>query len=170
MIKTPLTSLFGATFAGLLLYSSAGAQNNGSVPNGQHQNASHENAAASVGKAGDPSKVTRTVTVNMEDTMRFSPSSISVKQGEVIRFVVKNSGKLRHEMVIGSKDELQEHEKMMQKFPEMEHAEKNQVTLEPGKTGNIIWQFDASGTVDFACLQPGHFEAGMKGAVIVAKK
>lgn len=166
-----LTSLLIAPLAGLLLYSSAGAQTSGAMPHDEHQHGSHaKEAGSSVGRAGDPSKVTRTVTVDMNDSMRFNPASISVKQGEVLRFVVRNSGKLKHEMVIGSVTDLQEHAKMMQKFPEMEHAEPNQVTLQPGKTGNIIWQFDTAGNVEFACLQPGHFEAGMKGVVKVANK
>lgn len=59
---------------------------------------------------------------------------------------------------------------MMQRFPEMEHAEPNQATVESGKSGVIVWQFDTTGKVDFACLQPGHFEAGMKGVVEVIGK
>ncbi len=140
---------------------------------GAHAHASHamsEHGESAVGKAGDPAKVTRTVTIDMNDSMRFSPAVIAVKQGEVLRFVVKNSGKLKHELVIGSAGELKEHAQMMAKFPEMEHAEPNQVTLAPGKTGTVIWQFDKAGNVDFACLQPGHFEAGMKGTVQVAKR
>jgi uncharacterized cupredoxin-like copper-binding protein len=136
----------------------------------EHQHAKHEGESAVIGKAGDASKVTRTVTIDMNDTMRFTPASITVKEGEVIRFAVKNSGKLKHEMVIGSTSELKEHAQLMAKFPEMEHAESNQVTLMPGKTGNIIWQFGKAGKVDFACLQPGHFEAGMKGQVMVSAK
>lgn len=171
MKKIRAIELFIASLAGLLMYSSAGAQTSGAMPQDEHQHGSHEKAAATmVGKAGDPSKVTRTLTVDMNDAMRFNPASISVKQGEVIKFVVKNSGKLKHEMVIGSTGELQEHANMMQKFPEMEHAEPNQVTLQPSKTGTIIWQFDTAGKVDFVCLQPGHFEAGMKGIVTVVKK
>ena len=56
----------------------------------------------------------------------------------------------------------------MRKFPEMEHADPNQVSVEPGKTGELLWQFTRAGKVDFACLQPGHYEAGMAGKVTVA--
>lgn len=129
---------------------------------------SHANADSAIGKAGDAAKVKRTVTVDMNDAMRFTPSSITVKQGETIRLVVKNSGKLKHELVLGTEKELKEHYEQMKKFPEMEHDDPNMVSLAPGKTGEIIWQFTKAGTVDFACLQPGHYEAGMKGAVTVA--
>lgn len=123
--------------------------------------------ASAVGKPGDPAKVTRTVTIDMHDNMRFTPDKISVKKGETVKFVVKNSGKLKHEMVLGSMKELKEHGAMMRKMPEMEHADPNQVTLDPGKSGEIVWQFAKAGNYDFACLQPGHFEAGMKGKIAV---
>jgi len=135
-----------------------------SGPAGAHPH-SH---AASIGIAGNPDKVTRTVTVDMTDAMRFSPASVDVKQGDTVRFVVKNSGQLKHEFVLGTEHELQEHYELMKKFPEMEHSDPNQVTVAPGKTGEVIWQFTKSGKVDFACLQPGHYDAGMKGTVRVA--
>lgn len=128
----------------------------------------HAHAEDSIGKAGEASKVSRTVTVDMSDTMRFTPSSISVKQGETIRLIVKNSGAVKHELVLGSEKELKEHNEVMKKNPEMEHADDNMVTVAPGKTGEVVWQFTKAGKVNFACLQPGHFDAGMKGVVTVA--
>ncbi|NDZ15579.1 hypothetical protein C7T35_16955 [Variovorax sp. WS11] len=122
-----------------------------------------------IGKPGVASKATRTVNVDMTDGMRFNPSSIDVKQGETVRFVVTNSGKLRHELVLGTEKELREHYEVMKKNPEMEHADPNMVTLAAGKTGEVVWQFTKPGKVDFACLQPGHYDAGMKGAVNVAR-
>lgn len=124
-----------------------------------------------VGKAGDIKNVARTITVDMSDKMRFSPSSITAKQGETIRFVVTNSGKLRHEMVLGTKKELEEHYELMKKNPEMEHDDPNQITVAPGGKGEIVWQFTKAGKVDFACLQSGHYDAGMKGDVkVIASK
>lgn len=123
--------------------------------------------ASIAGKPGDPAKVSRTLEVSMDDSMRFTPDKISVKAGETIRFFVKNTGKIQHEMVIGTLDELKEHAEMMRKMPGMQHAEPNMTTLKPGQRGGIVWQFDKSGKVDFACLVPGHMEAGMVGKVIV---
>ncbi len=124
--------------------------------------------ASSLGKPGDAKKVTRTIDVAMSDAMRFSPANIAVKRGETIRFVVKNDGKIKHEMVLGTVKELKAHAALMRKFPEMEHADANQVAVDPGKTGEMIWQFTRAGKVDFACLQAGHYEAGMAGKVTVA--
>ncbi len=122
---------------------------------------------ASFGKPGDPKNVSRTVNVDMTDDMRFTPAAITVKRGETIRFNVRNAGKVKHEMVLGTEGELKEHYQMMMKMPEMEHADPNAITLDGGKSGEIIWQFTKSGTVPFACLQPGHYDAGMKGTVVV---
>ena len=129
---------------------------------------SHAGHASALGKPGDPEKASRTVEITMSDAMRFNPSSISVKRNETIRFVLKNEGKLKHEMVLGTIKELREHAALMLKFPEMEHADPNQASVEAGKTGELVWQFTKAGSFDFACLQAGHFEAGMKGNVVVA--
>jgi len=119
------------------------------------------------GKAGDPKKVTRTVTFRMTDKMRFDPSHITVKRGETVRFIAKNDGKLMHEMVFGTPEELKAHAGQMKKFPGMEHDEPYMVHVSPGKTGEIVWQFTRTGVFDFACLIAGHYDAGMMGKVTV---
>lgn len=120
-----------------------------------------------IGKPGVTSKVTRTIFVEMTDDMKFHSSEIAAKQGETIRFVAKNMGQVKHEMVLGTTKDLKDHYEVMKKNPEMEHADANMVTVAPGKSGEIIWQFTKAGKVDFACLQPGHYDAGMKGLVTV---
>ncbi len=122
---------------------------------------------AAIGKAGDPKNIGRTINITMNDSMRFSPSEIAVKRNETVRFVLNNDGQLKHEMVLGTIKELKAHAALMLKFPSMEHAEPNQVSVEPGKTGTLVWQFTKGGTVDFACLQAGHYEAGMRGKIAV---
>jgi uncharacterized cupredoxin-like copper-binding protein len=152
-------------FAALLALAAAGASATGNHA-GDH---GHGEADEAIGKPGTAAKATRTINVDMTDGMRFTPADIRVKQGETVRFVVKNSGQLKHELVLGTEKELKEHYEAMKKNPEMEHADPNMVTLAAGKSGEIVWQFTKAGKVDFACLQPGHYDAGMKGAVTVAK-
>ncbi|EJL91336.1 putative copper-binding protein [Polaromonas sp. CF318] len=123
------------------------------------------------GIAGDAKTVTRTVTFTMTDNMRFSPDKLEVKQGETIRFVLKNGGQTMHEMVIGTKTDLDEHAALMMKFPNMEHEEPYMAHVGPGKTGEIIWTFNKPGSFDYACLIAGHYQAGMMGKVtVVASK
>jgi uncharacterized cupredoxin-like copper-binding protein len=131
---------------------------------------SDSHAESAIGQPGVAAKASRTVTVEMSDSMRFTPSAIQVKQGETIRFVVKNRGQLKHELSLGTLKELKEHSELMKKFPEMEHDEPSQVSLAPGKQGEVVWQFTTAGVVNFACLMPGHYEAGMRGTITVKPK
>ena len=122
----------------------------------------------SFGRQGDPARVSRTVAVDMSDAMRFSPSEVRVKQGETIRFVVKNGGNVLHEMVIGNLAELKAHGEIMKKFPNMEHDEPYMAHVSPGKAQEIVWTFTKAGEFHFGCLVPGHFDAGMVGRIVVA--
>lgn len=119
------------------------------------------------GIGGDASAVTRTIEITMLDTMRFVPDQITVKQGETVRLTVKNSGKVMHELVIGTKQELDMHAEMMKKHPNMEHDEPYMAHVSPGKSADMIWNFNRAGQFDFACLLPGHYSAGMVGKITV---
>ncbi|MCW7541433.1 cupredoxin family protein [Aquabacterium sp. A7-Y] len=120
------------------------------------------------GIAGDAKAVKRTVEIKMTDDMRFTPSQLSLRQGETVKFVIRNAGQVLHELVIGTKQELDEHAALMAKFPEMEHDEPYMAHVTPGKTGELIWTFNRPGEFDFACLIAGHYQAGMVGKIKVA--
>ncbi len=123
-----------------------------------------------LGEPGDPKRVTRTVEVRMNDQMRFLPDRVNVRPGETIRFVVKNTGEFPHEMMLGTEEELIEHAKIMQENPGMEHDEEPKaVSVQPGKTGQIVWRFTSAGTFKFGCLKPGHYESGMVGSISVRR-
>jgi uncharacterized cupredoxin-like copper-binding protein len=134
---------------------------------GDHAGGHHHGETGDIGHAGAAEKAKRTITIQMLDTMRFSPASIRVQGGETVRFVIHNVGKVKHELVLGTEADLREHNAFMQKNPEMEHEDDNMVTVQPGQRSEIIWQFGKTGTVHFACLQPGHYGAGMKGRVTI---
>ena len=122
------------------------------------------------GIAGDAKVVKRTMVISMSDGMRFTPDHIAVRQGETLRFVVQNAGKLMHEFVIGTKKENDAHAALMLKFPDMEHDEPYMAHVPPGKTGEIVWTFNQAGNFDFACLIAGHYQAGMVGKITVAAR
>jgi len=119
------------------------------------------------GILGERSAVKRTITLDMTDNMRFSPDRITVREGDTVRFIVRNKGRMLHEMVIGTPEELREHAALMAKFPDMEHDEPYMVHVDPGKSGEIIWNFNRAGSFEFACLIRGHYEAGMRGTITV---
>ena len=126
------------------------------------------------GCAGNPKNAARTVRIAMDDQMRFmaaprahGPGDVEVKRGETVRFVVRNDGKVMHEMVLGRMQELKEHAELMRKFPGMEHNEPYMAHVAPGKKGEIVWQFTRAGEFHYACLIPGHLEAGMIAKITV---
>ena len=119
------------------------------------------------GREGNPAKALRTIRIGMADTMRFTPADITVKRGETVKFVATNKGQVLHEMVLGTAEALKKHAELMKKFPGMEHNEPYMTHVKPGATGEIVWQFTEAGVFQFACLVPGHFEAGMVGKVTV---
>lgn len=119
------------------------------------------------GIAGDLAAVRRTIVLRMSDDMRFSPNQIEVQEGDTVRLRADNRGRMLHEIVLGTRAELAQHAQMMQKFPDMEHDEPSMVHVRAGRRGDIVWHFNRPGTFDFACLIPGHFEAGMTGTITV---
>jgi uncharacterized cupredoxin-like copper-binding protein len=124
-------------------------------------------AETAFGRAADPAKAKRIVRVEMSDAMRYTPDRVTVKRGESVRFVVTNRGQVPHEMVLGTKKELEAHAELMKKHPGMEHDQPYMLHVPPGRTYEMGWQFTKAGEFHFGCLIPGHFEAGMKGRVIV---
>lgn len=122
------------------------------------------------GREGDPRKAVRTIAVDMNDTMRFTPAEIIVKKGDTVKFVVSNSGKQLHEMVIGTQQELEQHAELMKKHPGMEHDEPYMAHVRPGGRETIAWTFTNPGTFMYGCLVPGHWEAGMKGRIVVTAR
>lgn len=160
-MKTPALALALALVLGLLAVPVLAA------PGHSGGHAHYDGHAAALGEPGDPKAKARTVSIVMTDEMRFTPETVTVKRGETIRFVVKNAGQLKHEMTLGTMDELVEHAKVMEKHPDMEHDDPNAMTVEPGQTKTILWKFTKAGSFDYGCLVPGHMPAGMKGRIIV---
>ncbi len=119
------------------------------------------------GIAGDLKKVQRTIEIRMTDNMRFAPNQLQIKLGETVRLVAVNAGTVLHEIVIGTPQELKTHAEMMKKHPGMEHDEPYMAHVDPGQKGTIVWTFNRAGSFEFACLIPGHFEAGMIGRITV---
>jgi len=119
------------------------------------------------GEPGKAAEVQRTLDITMGDNMRFVPDRLDIKQGETVRIRLKNTGSMAHEFVLGTDAGIAEHAEMMKKMPDMRHVDASSARAEPGQTVEIIWQFSEAGNFVFACLIPGHFEAGMRGTVVV---
>ncbi|MDX2205416.1 MAG: cupredoxin family protein [Hyphomicrobiaceae bacterium] len=134
-----------------------------------HTHGSHAPKAA-YGEPGDPAKPSREVVVVMAESsgrMLFAPDTIEVRKGEQVRFRFRNEGALEHEFLIATQAELDEHADLMQAMPDMKHEDPNAIRLAPQASGDLVWRFTTAGEFPFACLIPGHREAGMVGKVIV---
>lgn len=162
-MKIRLVLLGLATSVGALLAVSAVAdeQHHG---HGDHMDQGAHAHPSAAGKPGKASAVKHTIHVSMLE-MRYEPSSITVKAGETVRFVIENKGNLPHEFGIGTHEEQMQHAEMMKAKPDMKHDDPSVVTLEPGQKNELIWQFTKAGTFEIACHVPGHYPAGMKMAV-----
>ncbi|SDR51403.1 Uncharacterized copper-binding protein, cupredoxin-like subfamily [Rhizobiales bacterium GAS191] len=124
----------------------------------------------SAGEPGNPKKPARVVIITMSDTdgkMGYFPDKLEVRKGEQIKFVLKNNGALEHEFMLATVQENAEHAELMKKFPEMEHDDPNAKSIKPKQSADLLWQFTKAGEFQYACLIPGHMEAGMHGTVIV---
>jgi uncharacterized cupredoxin-like copper-binding protein len=136
------------------------------IPAVAHENPGHFSA----GEPGDPKKPARTIKVVMRGEakkMAFEPARITVRKGEQIRFVLENTDIDDHEFVLATVEENRKHAELMKKFPDMEHDDPNAKRLAPAAHGEILWKFTKPGAFEFACLIPGHREAGMLGKVVV---
>jgi uncharacterized cupredoxin-like copper-binding protein len=130
----------------------------------------HDATSSAAGRAGDaraPARAIEVAAVEADGRMSFSPDRVVVAKGEQVRFTIRNTGALAHEFVLGTKADNAAHARMMAAMPEMKHDDANAVTVAPGKSASLLWRFTQAGTVEFACLIPGHYQAGMHGAVTV---
>jgi uncharacterized cupredoxin-like copper-binding protein len=130
----------------------------------------HAARSFDAGELGDATKPYRTIEIVMREgdgSMSFVPDRVEARKGEQIKFVIRNEGKLDHELLIDSFANNQKHKAEMEKHPEMTHEEPNGARLKPSARRELIWRFTKAGTFEFACLIPGHYEAGMKGVIQV---
>ena len=141
-----------------------------------------------IGKKGNPNNVDRVINIKMYDNY-YDPNVLKVKEGETIKFIVQNLGKMVHEYNIATKEMHIKHQPEMQKLVEhgilkinkidmvkmkemskkdhsLSHSHANSVIVEPNKTKEIIWKFSKNTVLEIACNVPGHYQAGMVGKII----
>jgi uncharacterized cupredoxin-like copper-binding protein len=143
--------------------------------------------AVTTGKPGSAADATRTIEIVMNDNY-YEPESLNLKEGETVRFVIKNAGEFVHEFNIATAAMHAAHQpemammvehgvlepdrinwdaakKMQASMGHGMHDEPNSLLLEPGKSGEIVWTFPAHAELQFACNIPGHYDSGMQGEI-----
>src|SRR5215203_1237775 len=141
----------------------------GEGPAGHSHGHGHDESF-SAGEPGNPKKPAKIVQVTMGESdgkMLFVPARLEVRKGDQVKFLLRNNGELEHEFVLASTADNLKHAEEMKKHPDMAHEEPNGRQLAPKKTSEIVWRFTKAGEFEYACLIPGHREAGMTGTIIV---
>jgi uncharacterized cupredoxin-like copper-binding protein len=136
----------------------------------RHGHSGHDHRETTYGRPGDDRKAGRIVQVVMKEAdgaTLFAPNRLEVRQGEQVHFVLRNQGELEHELVIGTAEANRRHAEEMALHPDMAHDDPNAKRLKPRTSGVLRWQFTKPGEFEYACLIPGHREAGMVGIVLV---
>ncbi|GAL05521.1 hypothetical protein JCM19237_611 [Photobacterium aphoticum] len=128
-----------------------------------HDMMDHGAMVSQVGMPAPAAQANKTYHVTLSDdmAMQFTPA-LSIAQGDVVRFVVNNTGKQPHTFSIGSVKEQQAHRKMMANMTMAHHNSETTLTLAPGNTAEIGWHFMGEKFVEFTCHESGHAQAGMK--------
>ena len=110
--------------------------------------------------------VDRNIEVQATDGLAFSPNTFSVLAGETVAFDVSNPTSLPHEVVIGDASDQAHHEFEM--ATGTMHPEGNFVEIPAGQSARLIYTFKQAGTLEIGCHVAGHFDAGMRGTIIVS--
>ena len=158
--------------AGVLAAACAGA-----TAGGEH---GHEQAAPRAGAgrmeqtdwgiAGDPKAARRTIRVTASDASHFMPAIIEVGEGETVKFLLRNAGRVPHQMVLGTRKALEAQAVAMRKSNGMRHDEPHLAHVPAGQEGSIVWTFNRPGEFEFACLLPGHDDTGTVGRIRVVPR
>ena len=136
-------------------------------------------AMVAVACASAPAKTAggRVIEVTMKE-FTFSPRSITVSPGETVTLKFTNVGALEHEFMAGrapvpsrgyTEDWLKRAVPALANHthPGEEHlGEGIRVSADWGNQVTLVVP-EAKGTYEFGCFIAGHYEAGMKGSIVV---
>ncbi len=122
----------------------------------------------SFGQPAAASAADRIVEITALDDFSFDPAAVDVSPGEVVTFRVTNAGNLEHEFTLGDEAVQERHETEMAEMGDMQmDDDPNAITVPPGETVELTWEFTDSGNILFACHTQGHWAAGMQGEIAI---
>jgi uncharacterized cupredoxin-like copper-binding protein len=105
----------------------------------------------------------RTVVLRVHHS-HFSVSELNVQRGQKVRFVVRNTDPIDHELIVGPMPVQLRHEA----GTERRHPPRpGEVSVPLLSTASTTYTFDEAGTFWFACHLPGHWKYGMQGKIEV---
>ncbi len=120
-------------------------------------------AAGATGSSRPREAQERTVILDVRHS-RFSPDEIRVRPGTTVRFVVRNTDPIAHELIVGDEGVQDRHER----GTEAHHGDvPGEVSVAAGGTATTTYTFSRAGRVLLGCHLPGHWDYGMRGVVEV---
>jgi len=102
----------------------------------------------------------RVIAVDATGSLTFDPNSIALVAGEVVRFEITNTAGFVHNLYIGAPADIDARNTA---------ALQGTADFTTG-TETLTYTVPASGDLAFACLVPGHLEAGMRGTVALVQQ
>lgn len=116
---------------------------------------------------------------------RFTPNAVTVRAGVPVELILVNNGKMEHEVqfyavpktIPHDWDEYAMANTLFRGMGEIKVAYKDtgavastalfEIAVDPGKTATVLFTPAQKGIFEIGCHQPGHYEAGMKGRLVV---
>ena len=118
--------------------------------------------------ANSNTSVDRVIEVKMTE-WGYSPGTVMVKPGEVVRFVVTNAGTIPHEFMIMTGPAMGAVNYRIQRadwnLTEHEAIFENPLVM-PGDTFETVLKIDQPGAWMFMCMFPYHMQMGMMGMMM----
>jgi uncharacterized cupredoxin-like copper-binding protein len=93
---------------------------------------------------------------------KFSPTDVRVRPGATVRFVVHNLDPIGHELIVGDDGVQERHEVGTEPW----HGDRpGEVSVPARSTRSTTFTLPLTGSVQFGCHLPGHWNYGMRGAL-----
>ncbi len=106
----------------------------------------------------------RTIVLDVHHS-RFSATELQVRPGETVRFVIRNTDPIPHELIVGDQAVQDAHEHGTEAHHD---ARPGEVSVAPGATAETTYRFGHQpAQLLFGCHLPGHWAYGMKGTIRV---
>lgn len=157
---------FGLLFATLSNFASAHGEH-GPVDRNIRVENPIEAVGTPYGRMGSSREISRTVEIEMSKDRHISPPSISIKKGETIRFLIRNSSSELHAFLLGTTDDVSSRLTEIQAGGLTVEDGMSSRRVAPGRTVEFVWEFTIAGLFEMVCLAPGHAADGMRGKISV---
>lgn len=147
LVILAIAGLVGVPLSGCLGERIDPVSTNDTLPVGHDEH--HDETTAATPEIGAPDLVIEAHAGMPQNDLQLHPGDLSVPLGSVVELRVANAGRTPHTFTI---HEFDADTGMMQ----------------PGEERVLKFRADKAGTFETMCDSPGHYQAGMKGAIEVA--